>query len=118
MLNDQNNPTDENPYKRVCFTLFGRKPVDWISAAGGAAWGGYLGFQSSNLFSFNDNSTEATLIWVLAASGLGLCGACAGAINCNLAVRGIREIFKCLTRCGYQEIRDIEEGTHPAPQIQ
>jgi len=116
MPNDQSNPTNENPFERACFTLFGRKPADLISAAGGAALGGYVGFQSSNLFSFNDNSAEATLIWILAASGLCLCGACVGAFSCNLAVRGIRETFKCLTR-GYQRISDVEEGISPSPQI-
>ncbi len=111
MLNDQED--NSNHLKQTCFTLFGRKPADWASAAGGAVLGGYAGFQSSNLFFFNDNSTEATLTWVVAASGLCLCGACVGAISCNLAVRGIRETFKCLT--GYQKIPDIEEGTNPSP---
>lgn len=112
MLNAQDN---SNRFEQTCFTLFGRKPIDWMSAAAGAGLGGYVGFQSSDLFSFNDNSAEATLIWVLAASGLGLCGACVGAISCNLAVRGIREIFKCLTRNGYQRIPDVEEGISPSP---
>jgi hypothetical protein len=122
MPNDQRNPTKENLFERACFTFFGREKADLISAAGGAALGGYTGFLSNMYIDYtflpckNSGCDEANrLIWVAAGFGLLLTGAITGAFSFNLASRGIREIFKCLT--GYQKIPAIEEDTNPSPQL-
>jgi hypothetical protein len=118
MSNDQSHSTNENFCERACFTFFGREKVDLISAMSGAALGSYTGLMSnmyidSTFFPCGNFGCDATnrLIWVATGFGLFLTGALAGAFSLNLASRGIREIFKCLT--GYQRIPDIEEGTNP-----